>query len=118
MQSFPSISNRPDNAIVNPGAEPSSSMTDRNYFQPRHGQQPAASGPAATAAAQAFLASRPSSTNLSSAAAAAALQSMSPPPTQVSQFQTKCMLQKQCSSSSTSGRPGLERQNSSGSMTE
>jgi serine/arginine repetitive matrix protein 2 len=118
MQSFPLTSNRPDNAIVNPGAEPLSSMTDKNYFQPRHGQQPAASGPAATAAAQAFLASRPSSTNLSSAAAAAALRSMSPPPTQVSQVQTRRMLQRQSSNSSTGGRPGLERQNSTGSMTE
>ena len=80
--------------------------------------QPAASGPAATAAAQAFLASRPSSTSLSSAAAAAALRSMSPPPTQVSQVQTKRMLQRQNSTSSIGGRPGLERQNSSGSMTE
>jgi serine/arginine repetitive matrix protein 2 len=106
------------NAIVNPGAEPLSSMANKNYFQPRHGQQPAASGPAATAAAQAFLASRPSSTNLSSAAAAAALRSMSPPSTQVSQVQTKRMLQRQTSTSSPGGRPGLERQNSSGSMTE
>src|ERR1700722_3322940 len=118
MQSFPSTSNRPDDAIVNPGAEPLSSMTDKNYFQPRHGQQPSASGPAVTAAAQAFLASRPSSTNLSSAAAAAALRSISPPPTQVSQIQTRRMLQRQSSNSSIGGRPGLERQNSSGSMTE
>src|ERR1700730_3756931 len=93
-------------------------MANKNYFQPRHGQQTAASGPAATDAAQAFLASRPSSTNLSSAAAAAALRAMSPPPTQVSQVQTKRMLQRQTSTSSIGGRPGLERQNSSGSMTE
>lgn len=86
--------------------------------QPRHGQQPAASGPAQSAAALAFMASRPSSTNLSSAAAAAALRSMSPAPTPVGQVQTKRMLQRQNSGSSLGGRPGLERQNSSGSMTE
>jgi serine/arginine repetitive matrix protein 2 len=86
--------------------------------QPRHGQQPAASGPAPSAAALAFMASRPSSTNLSSAAAAAALRSMSPAPTPVSQVQTKRMLQRQNSGSSLGGRPGLERQNSAGSMTE
>ncbi len=86
-------------------------------------QRPQTSGPAAgaaqSAAAQAFLASRPSSTNLSSSAAAAALRSMSPKPVPVNQVQTKRMIQRQTSTSSNgSGRPGLQRQNSSGSMTE
>src|SRR5947207_3241321 len=93
-------------------------MTDMLLSQPRHGQQPAASGPARSAAVLAYLASPQSSTNLSSAAAAAALRSMSPTPTQVSEVQTKRMLQRQNSGSPIARRPGLERQNSSGSMTE
>lgn len=75
-----------------------------------------ASGPAQTAAAQAFLASRSSSANLSMSAAAAALRTMSPTPTPVSGVQTKRMLQRQGSNGSDAGELG--RRNSSGSMTE
>lgn len=82
-------------------------------------QNVAPSAPAQTAAAQAFLASRPSTANLSaSAAAATALRSMSPNPTPVSGVQTKRMLQRQNSTSSC-GEDGrqLQRRSSSGSMT-
>ena len=80
---------------------------------------------AATAAAQAFLANRASNASLSNAAAAAALRSHTTTPTPVSQVQTKRMLQRQSSTSShgsangNARRPGgLQRQNSTGSMTE
>ena len=80
---------------------------------------------AATAAAQAFLANRVSNANLSAAAAAAALRSHTTTPTPVSEMKTKRMLQRQGSTSSNGSahgnarRPGtLQRQNSSGSMTE
>jgi serine/arginine repetitive matrix protein 2 len=82
-------------------------------------QNAAPSASAQTAAAQAFLASRPSSANLSASAAAAALRTMSPAPTPVSGVQTKRMLQRQASTSSRGGERGeLQRNNSSGSMTE
>ncbi|KEF61308.1 uncharacterized protein A1O9_02873 [Exophiala aquamarina CBS 119918] len=82
-----------------------------------------ASASAHVAATQAFLASRASQANLSSSAAAAALRALTPPPTQVSQVQTKRMVQKRASMSSVTGsargRPAaLQRQGSSSSMTE
>ena len=73
---------------------------------------------------QAFLANRASNVNLSSAAATAALRAHTPTPTPVADVQTKRMLQRRASASSNgsangSRRPGvLQRQNSSGSMTE
>ncbi len=77
------------------------------------------------AATQAFLSNRASQGNLSASAAAAALRTMSPPPTQVGDVQTKRMQRRASNASrsqspSTRGRPtaGLERQGSSGSMTE
>ncbi|OAG44268.1 hypothetical protein AYO21_01264 [Fonsecaea monophora] len=83
-----------------------------------------ASASAHLAATQAFLNSRASQANLSASAAAQALRTMSPTPTPVDQIQTKRMIQRQASSGSLSssargrGRGGLQRQNSSGSMTE
>lgn len=95
------------------------------YTAQRHNVNTTASATAHSAATQAFLASRQSTPNLSaSAAAAAALRTMSPPPTDVSQVQTKRTLQRQVSTSSTGspgrgrGGPALRRQGSSGSMTE
>ncbi|KAL9042098.1 MAG: hypothetical protein Q9214_003885, partial [Letrouitia sp. 1 TL-2023] len=74
---------------------------------------------ASTAAAQAFLANRASHANLSSAAAAAALRSRPTTPTSVGDIQTKRRTQRSGSvSSNGSARPGLQRQGSSGSMTE
>ncbi|KAL9611220.1 MAG: hypothetical protein Q9167_004134 [Letrouitia subvulpina] len=74
---------------------------------------------ASTAAAQAFLANRASHANLSSAAAAAALRSRPTTPTAVGDIQTKRRTQRSGSvSSNGSARPGLQRQGSSGSMTE
>ena len=79
----------------------------------------APSSPAQTAAAHAFLASRPSSATLSASAAAAALRTMSPTPTPVSDIQTKRMLQRQTSAASRGGDGReLQRKISSGSMTE
>jgi serine/arginine repetitive matrix protein 2 len=79
----------------------------------------APSSPAQTAAAHAFLASRPSSATLSASAAAAALRTMSPTPTPVSDVQTKRMLQRQNSATSRGGDGReLQRKISSGSMTE
>jgi serine/arginine repetitive matrix protein 2 len=75
--------------------------------------------PAQTAAAHAFLASRPSNATLSASAAAAALRTMSPTPTPVSDVQTKRMLQRQNSAASRGGDGReLQRKISSGSMTE
>ncbi|KAI9832026.1 MAG: hypothetical protein M1819_004570 [Sarea resinae] len=82
---------------------------------------------AASAAAQAFLSSRASNASLSSAAAAAALKNnpFNEPP--VSQVQTKRTVRRQASTSSYAGSTtgsirgpgkGLQRANSSGSMTE
>ncbi|KAK5046297.1 hypothetical protein LTR84_008440 [Exophiala bonariae] len=81
------------------------------------------SASAHVAATQAFLASRASQANLSASAAAAALRNLTPTPTPVDQVQTKRMVQKRASMSSITGsgrgRPGgLQRQGSSGSMTE
>ncbi|KAI9812337.1 MAG: hypothetical protein M1827_004786 [Pycnora praestabilis] len=82
---------------------------------------------AATAAAQAFLANRASNANLAASAAGAALRSHTTSPIPVSQVQTKRTLQRQASTSSNGSAPnpgrgpagrGLQRQNSSGSMTE
>ncbi|KAL8716329.1 MAG: hypothetical protein Q9220_000234 [cf. Caloplaca sp. 1 TL-2023] len=74
---------------------------------------------ASTAAVQAFLASRNSNANLSSAAAAAALRSRPTTPTPVGDIPTKRRAQRSGSvSSNGSARPTLQRQNSSGSMTE
>ncbi|KAI9755683.1 MAG: hypothetical protein M4579_004181 [Chaenotheca gracillima] len=84
---------------------------------------------AATAAAQAFLANQKSNASLSNAAAAAALRSHVTSPTPVSEVQTKRILRRQSSASSNGSAPGsqrrnnatkpvLQRQGSSGSMTE
>ncbi|KAL8954172.1 MAG: hypothetical protein Q9222_000056 [Ikaeria aurantiellina] len=74
---------------------------------------------ASTAAVQAFLASRNSNANLSNAAAAAALRSRPTTPTPVGDIPTKRRAQRSGSvSSNGSARPTLQRQNSSGSMTE
>jgi len=93
-----------------------------------HFPQPIKTTPSAsaqTAATQAFLASQNSNANLSAAAAAAALRSHTTTPTPVGQIQTKRMIQRNGSTSSFgsaagNARPGggLQRQNSSGSMTE
>ncbi|KAI9873172.1 MAG: hypothetical protein M1830_000749, partial [Pleopsidium flavum] len=93
-----------------------------------HSNPPVKTTPSAsaqTAATQAFLASRGSNANLSSAAAAAALRSHTTTPTPVGQIPTKRMIQRHGSTSSMgsaggNARPGggLQRQNSSGSMTE
>lgn len=93
-----------------------------------HLPQPIRTTPSAsaqTAATQAFLASQSSNANLSAAAAAAALRSHATTPTPVGQIQTKRMIQRNGSTSSFgsaagNARPGggLQRQNSSGSMTE
>ncbi|KAL8742675.1 MAG: hypothetical protein Q9190_004885 [Brigantiaea leucoxantha] len=84
--------------------------------------QPAKTTPnaaASTAAVQAFLANRASNANLSNAAAAAALRSRPTTPTPVGDIQTKRRMQRSGSlSSNGSARPGLQRQGSSGSMTE
>ena len=76
------------------------------------------SAPAQTAAAQAFLANRPSGTSLSASAAAAALRAMSPTPTPVAETQTKRILQRQSSTASRGDGAELQRKNSGGSMTE
>lgn len=82
------------------------------------------SSSAQTAATQAFLSSPTTNANLSNAAAAAALRATASTPTQVSQVQTKRMLQRQSSVSSQGSAPGigrghrLQRRGSSGSMTE
>lgn len=83
------------------------------------------SSAASTAAVQAFLASRASNANLSNAAATAALRSYTASPTPVGEIQTKRMVQRRGSASSNGSaaasthRPGgLQRKNSSGSMTE
>ncbi|KAL8844853.1 MAG: hypothetical protein Q9176_000953 [Flavoplaca citrina] len=74
---------------------------------------------ASTAAVQAFLANRASNANLSNAAAAAALRSRPTTPTPVGDLPTKRRAQRSASvSSNGSSRPNLQRQNSSGSMTE
>ncbi|KAI9717568.1 MAG: hypothetical protein M1812_004709 [Candelaria pacifica] len=85
------------------------------------------SAAATTAATQAFLAHRASNASLSNAAAAAALRSHTTSPVPVSNVQTKRIIRKQASNSSlgsgggsvrSAGGRGLQRQNSSGSMTE
>lgn len=81
---------------------------------------PTPSSSAQTAASRAFLAHRDSNASLSSAAAAAALRSHTPPPTSVEDVQTKRMLQRRLSNSSTSrggSQASLRRSPSSGSMT-
>lgn len=85
-------------------------------------QQPT-SNSAHLAATQAFLANRVSQGNLSASAAAAALRAMSPPPTPVADVQTKRMQRRSSSTSLASAprgrqRGGLDRNASSGSMTE
>ncbi|KAL9582504.1 MAG: hypothetical protein Q9212_003258 [Teloschistes hypoglaucus] len=84
--------------------------------------QPAKTTPtaaASTAAVQAFLNNRASNANLSNAAAAAALRSRPTTPTPVGQLPTKRRAQRSGSvSSNGSARPTLQRQGSSGSMTE
>lgn len=81
---------------------------------------PAPSASAQLAASQAFLANRTSNANLSNAAAAAALRSMTPTPTAVGEIQTKRRVQRESSVSSngSAGSRGLQRRDSSGSMTE
>ena len=91
-------------------------------YQQRPSTAPSSSA-AATAAAQAFLASRASNASLSAAAATAALRSHTTSPIPVSQVQTKRMLQRQASIESNGTAPGrrpgaLRRQSSTGSMTE
>ncbi|RMD41387.1 hypothetical protein DV735_g3726, partial [Chaetothyriales sp. CBS 134920] len=83
-----------------------------------------ASNSAHAAATQAFLASHPSP-KLSTSAAAAALRTMSPPPTPVGDVQTKRMVRRSASVSAINasrgrgrGRGGLERADSTGSMSE
>ncbi|KAF1816043.1 hypothetical protein P152DRAFT_478639 [Eremomyces bilateralis CBS 781.70] len=84
------------------------------------------SADAVTAASQVFMRSRNSSTSLSSAAAATALRTHVTPPTDVASVQTKRILRRDSTSSAGSsgsgGRApfsaGLQRQNSTGSMTE
>ena len=80
------------------------------------------SAAASTAAVQAFLASKTSNTQLSNAAAAAALRSYTTTPTPVGDIQTKRMVLRHGSVSSTgsaNARPAeLQRKTSSGSMTE
>ncbi|KAI9843275.1 MAG: hypothetical protein M1837_006490 [Sclerophora amabilis] len=82
---------------------------------------------AATAAAQAFLANQKSNASLSSAAASAALRTHVTSPTPVGDVQTKRILRRKSSASSNGsgsggvrkpGQPGLQRQNSSSSMSE
>ncbi|KAL8781389.1 MAG: hypothetical protein Q9194_000374 [Teloschistes cf. exilis] len=84
--------------------------------------QPAKTPPtaaASTAAVQAFLNNSASNANLSNAAAAAALRSRPTTPTPVGQLPTKRRAQRSGSvSSNGSARPTLQRQGSSGSMTE
>ncbi|KAL9130417.1 MAG: hypothetical protein Q9217_001384 [Psora testacea] len=73
------------------------------------------------AASQAFLANRASNANLSAFAAAAALRSHTGSPTPVGQIQTKRMQRRGSitSNGSAPARPGgLQRRDSSGSMTE
>ncbi|KAL8694707.1 MAG: hypothetical protein Q9218_000718 [Villophora microphyllina] len=91
-------------------------MTDPYPFQPAKTTPNAA---ASTAAVQAFLNSRTSNANLSSAAAAAALRSRPTTPTPVGDIPTKRRAQRSGSvSSNGGGRPTLQRQGSTGSMTE
>ncbi|KAI4255888.1 MAG: hypothetical protein LQ352_002341 [Teloschistes flavicans] len=91
-------------------------MTDRPAIQPAKTAPTAA---ASTAAVQAFLNNRASNANLSNAAAAAALRSRPTTPTPVGQLPTKRRAQRSGSvSSNGSARPTLQRQGSSGSMTE
>ena len=90
-----------------------------SFIQPRPSTPSAA---ASTAAAQAFLASKASNTQLSNAAAAAALRSYTTTPTPVGDIQTKRMVQRHGSVSSTGSANTqpveLQRKTSSGSMTE
>lgn len=90
-----------------------------SFIQPRPSTPSTA---ASTAAAQAFLASKASNTQLSNAAAAAALRSYTTSPTPIGDIQTKRMVQRHGSVSSTgsaNARPAeLHRKTSSGSMTE
>ncbi|KAK2756575.1 hypothetical protein FQN54_005468 [Arachnomyces sp. PD_36] len=103
-------------------------MFRRRRNSSRAPQNPNPSPSAQTAAAQAFLASQASNANLSSAAAATALRTHTPTPTPIEHVQTKRMLQRRSSSSSSRGIPpdnvsdgpggrGLHRSSSSGSMT-
>lgn len=83
--------------------------------------KPPVTSAASSAAAQAFLANRVSNGQLSAAAAAAALRSHTTSPEPVGSIQTKRMVRRQSvtSNGSAAVRPGgMQRQNSSGSMTE
>ncbi|KAL8737903.1 MAG: hypothetical protein Q9181_001240 [Wetmoreana brouardii] len=110
----------PEKNIVEPGQLASSSIrhvvTDKLIIQPAKTTPNAA---ASTAAVQAFLNNRASNANLSSAAAAAALRSRPTTPTSVGDLPTKRRAQRSGSvSSNGSARPTLQRQGSTGSMTD
>lgn len=82
---------------------------------------PSVSSSASLAATKAFVRDRESNSNLSNAAAAAALRTHATSPTPVGDTITKRMVRRGSTSSNGSSamqRPGLQRQNSSGSMTE
>ncbi|PLB37934.1 uncharacterized protein BDW47DRAFT_106085 [Aspergillus candidus] len=94
----------------------------------RHPLSPSNSQSAHSAASHAFLNSQPSSSSLSSAAAATALRNRTPTPTRVENVETKRMVQRRSSSSSSqhlatpsllrpASRQDLRRTRSSGSMT-
>ncbi|KAL9086817.1 MAG: hypothetical protein Q9165_006964 [Trypethelium subeluteriae] len=97
-----------------------SSHADLRMSQPPNNQNPTPS--AALAASQAFLNNRASNASLSSAAAATALRSLTTSPEPVGNIRTKRMQRRNSQSSNGSApanpRAGLQRQNSSGSMTE
>ncbi|KAL9070963.1 MAG: hypothetical protein Q9157_005624, partial [Trypethelium eluteriae] len=97
-----------------------SSHADLRILKPPNNQNPTPS--AALAASQAFLNNRASNASLSSAAAAAALRSHTTSPEPVGNIRTKRMQRRNSQSSNGSApanpRAGLQRQNSSGSMTE
>ncbi|KAJ4992352.1 hypothetical protein SVAN01_02061 [Stagonosporopsis vannaccii] len=84
---------------------------------PQRSAPPSAS--ASLAASKAFVRNQASDANLSNAAAAAALRSHTTSPTPVGELVTKRMVRRGSTSSQGSQRPqGLQRQSSSGSMTE
>lgn len=86
-------------------------------MQPQRSAPPSAS--ASLAATKAFVRNQASDANLSNAAAAAALRSHTTSPTPVGELVTKRMVRRGSNSSQGSQRPqGLQRQSSSGSMTE
>lgn len=95
--------------------------TTQTDTMPKQSQRSPPSASASLAASKAFVKASESHSNLSNAAAAAALRTHVTTPTPVGDTVTKRMVRRGSTSSNGSGaisRPGLQRQSSTGSMTE